>query len=115
MAKDAESTLKLNSQWVSVVSAVLVGWNVGLLMAFLMAIGLGVGLGNFMQIATGSFVFGLLVAVSTIMGILLGVWVIRILYPRFSHCRQWVGYLWLIALVVLSALSLPASFSFVFA
>ena len=113
MNEDAKNTRKLCPRWVSLVSSILAGWNVGLFVAFLTAIGLGVGLRNFIQIVTGSASFFLVVATSISLGIVLGIVVSRRLFAWFSRHTRFAGYLWLIALIIFSALSLPASFSFV--
>jgi len=113
MTEDVKNSHEPNSGWASLVCSILAGWNVGLLAAFLTAIGLGVGLRSFIQIVTGNTSFFLVVATSISLGILFGIVVGRKLYPWFSRHSRFAGYFWLIALIIFSALSLPASFSFV--
>lgn len=102
----------LISRYVSITSAVLAGWNVGLLAAFLVAIALAVGLGKFMKIIPGGAVFFGIVTISIVLGALLGVIVGRKVLPWLARKRPAVAYVMLAALALLSIASFPAIFSY---
>jgi len=100
------------SKYIAPVSAALVGWNVGILAAFLIAIvigasfsGMGVPLkGAFAVIATG------IAAIS--LGIFLGVVAYSRVRRWFGGLGQMQGYIWLIVLVLVTTAIFPAPFGF---
>lgn len=113
MTEDVKNARELCPRWASLVSAVLAGWNVGLFVSFLTAIGLGVGLRSFFPVVTGSASFFLVITTSISLGIVVGTVLSRRLFTWLSRHTRFTGYIWLISLIIFSALSLPASFSFV--
>lgn len=106
-------THDLNPRWSSLLSSILSGWNVGLLAATLISTGLGVVLRNFVQISIDSTSLFLIAASSITIGIFLGIVAGRTLFSWFSQRARLSGRIWLIALILLSALSFPAPFSFI--
>ena len=111
MSGDRSTSHELNPGWSSLVSAILAGWNVGLITTLVIAIGLG-GLGSFAQWSGGTRFF-LVIGISVAIGVLIGVITGRKLLTWFRRRTRFSGYVWSILLVIFSILSFPAPFSFV--
>jgi len=104
----------LSPRWVARLSAVLLGWNVSLISAFLFVIATFVILResgtSFEAVDVGAW---LLVGFCILLAVFVGVFVGKIAYPWFERRPQGLGYLLLLVLILFTIFSLPASFTYV--
>jgi hypothetical protein len=98
-------------RWVAQTNAALAGWNIGLLSAFLVAIGLVVLFGGGDGLRDrGALVVALVVSV--LVGLALAYVAARRCLPWFARRGRFAAITWLAGLAVLTLLSLPAPFGF---
>jgi Kef-type K+ transport system membrane component KefB len=103
---------RLAPRWVAITNAALVGWNTGLFCALLSVITIMLGLAR-LGVAVHSGVGTLLVSAAAVA---LGVWVgsttARRLVGWFKRRAPQHGYIWLVLLLIFTALFLPTPFGF---
>jgi hypothetical protein len=104
----------LSPRWVARLSAVLLGWNVALISAFLFVIATVVlfrksGV-SFQAVDIGAwFLVGFCILFSVFVGVFVG----KITYPWFQRRPQGLGYVLLLVLILFSIFSFPAPFKYV--
>ncbi len=106
-------TLRITApKWVGRISAALVGWNVGVLTAFMTVIcmvflteSIGVAIRGNAAIAVGS--------VAIILGILTALLVGWIMTPWFLRKPRGRAYAWLVVLVAITVITMPGPFVYV--
>ena len=104
----------LSPRWVARFSAVLLGWNVALISAFLLVIATFVLLWktgiSFQAVDIGAW---FLVGFCILISVFLGVFDDKIVYPWFQRKSDAIGYTLLLVLIVFSIFSFPAPFTYV--
>jgi hypothetical protein len=106
--------LVLSPRWVARLSAVLLGWNVALISAFLFVIAAFVLLPkrgvSFQAVDIEAW---FLVGFCILFAVFVGVFVGKIAYPWFQRRSQGLGYVLLLVLILVSTFSFPAPFTYV--
>lgn len=104
----------LSPRWVARLSAVLLGWNVALISAFLFIIAASVLLRksgvSFQAVDIEAWV---LAGFCILFAVFVGVFVGKIAYPWFQRRPQGLGYVLLLVLMLVSIFSFPAPFTYV--
>jgi len=104
----------LSPRWVARLSAVLLGWNVALISAFLFVIATFVLLRksgvSFQALDIKTW---FLVGFCILFAVFVGVFVGKIAYPWFQRRPQRLGYVLLLVLILVSIFSFPAPFTYV--
>ncbi len=98
---------------IAIANSVLVGWNSGLLCAFLIAILTGVMFNTFADGIDDSWRIATAILVAVIVGIFCGHTVARHTIPWFLQLKPGTKYLWLFALALFTALSFPVPFGYI--
>jgi len=104
----------LSPRWVARLSAVLLGWNIALISAFLFVIATVVLLRksgvSFQVLDVGAwFIGGLCILLAAFVGVFVG----KIAYPWFHRRPQGLGYVLLLVLILVTIFSFPARFTYV--
>ena len=93
-------------------SAALVGWNAGVLAAFLVAIAIGASFSGIGAPLKGSFALMTTGFIAVSLGLFVGV-------VAYSKVKGWFGglgaaqkYIWLVVLILITAVIFPAPFGF---
>lgn len=111
--ENSVSSQKPVKSWIAVFSAILSGWNIGLIVAFLILIGLSVGLQQFdVSVVLGDVLSIILISISTITGIIIGAITGKKLLSWFKKRKQIEGYIWLGILILITIFSFPSKFYF---
>ena len=104
----------MSPRWVARLSAVLLGWNVALISAFLFVIATFVLLRksgvSFQALNRGAW---FLVGFCILFAVFVGVFVGKIAYPWFQKRSYGLGYVLLLILILVSLFAFPAPFTYV--
>lgn len=93
-------------------NSVLVGWNVGLICAFVTVIAIGIGSSQMGNPINGAAGIGVTLGAATIVGALAGTVVGRRVWTWFARRTSQRGYFWFVVLLVITVFSLPTPFNF---
>ncbi len=99
--------------WATITSASLLGWNIGLVSAFLLAIAVGVISKNFNLTISSNFSVTIVLLLSGCAGITFGIYAGRKTAKWFKKQSRVKSYIWLILLIIITLLSFPAPFNYV--
>ena len=99
--------------WATITSASLLGWNIGLVSAFFLAIAVGVISKSFNLSISSNFSITIILLLSVCLGITLGIYAGRKAAKWFKKQSRVKSYIWLILLVLITLLSFPAPFNYV--
>jgi chromate transport protein ChrA len=104
----------LSPRWVARLSAVLLGWNIALISAFLFVIATLVllrktGVSFQVRDVGAWFVAGFCILLAAFVGVVVG----KIAYPWFQKRSQGFGYVLLLILILVSLFAFPAPFTYV--
>jgi ABC-type dipeptide/oligopeptide/nickel transport system permease component len=99
--------------WVSIMTASLLGWNIGLLTTFLMAIGVGVVSNMFQAPITSKLGISSVLIVSVFVGIVLGIYSGRKTVGWFQNLNKTKCLICFVLLIVITLLSFPTPFVYI--
>ena len=105
-------TNELASKWVATINAVLLGWNVAMFVAFLVAVVIGVVFANTVGPIRGAVSISVTFASAALVGIVVGCLLGRKVRGWFAVRTSFRNYIWLAILLVTTVLSMPAPFKF---
>jgi len=100
-------------KWAAITSASLFGWNIGLISAFLLAIGVGVISRNLDFPISSKFGITISFLISCCVGLSLGIYSGRKSAKWFMHQGEVRSYIYLILLVIITVFSFPAPFGYI--
>ena len=99
-------------QWVALLNAILVGWNIGLLCAVIVGVAILTILANTVGNLQSSIGLVLVLACVVVVGTLAGWFSARKMRAWFVNRSRTRAYVWLAVMVIATLTSIPAPFNF---